>query len=532
MVLFYHPGSADYAGEHWKRIFMSGEKDAGNGVTENSAAATTGAGEPSKSVKVAVLSLGNLLTAGITLLIFIIMSRLVSKDDYATYRQTFLAYQFAAPLLTLGLPSAIFYFLSVERERVRGRVVDILVISLSMGVFFFFFLLFGGERLLAWRFNNPRLLDTLMYLLPYGIFALPLGGVISSILVATGRIGALSAFNVASRMLIGLGAIIPVCVLGSMESSIIGQVAATGVALVAGLTLVICLSPSGSAAPDWSSIRSLALFAVPIGLADMLGRLSLQLDKVIVSSMCSLDDFAVYANGSIEIPAVGVITGSIASVIIVEMRKAAAEHKSDELIGLFRRAAGKSALFIMPVMAFLLINAELLITLCFSERYSQSASPFRIYLLLLPLRVVFFGSILTAIGKPKILVLGSAIALSSNLIFSILLVNMYGYIGAAWGTVLSTYANAVFYLIYLAGYFHIRAAGVLPAVRMFGYFAVSAAVAAISFLLSVIILKTDGALAFSINSAIFGAFVLIMWNGRIYSFKALSNRFSAIVPRR
>ncbi len=76
----------------------------------------------SRTAKVVALSTGQALTTVVTLAIAVVLSRIFSKADYATHRQTRLAYLFVAPLLSLGLHQAVFYFLPGERVRPAGRV--------------------------------------------------------------------------------------------------------------------------------------------------------------------------------------------------------------------------------------------------------------------------------------------------------------------------------------------------------------------------------------------------------------------------
>ena len=73
--------------------------------------------EISRTKKVFVLSLGQTLTTIAGIISGMVAARLLTKHDYATLRQTMLAYNFAAPILMLGLPNALYYFLPREHER-------------------------------------------------------------------------------------------------------------------------------------------------------------------------------------------------------------------------------------------------------------------------------------------------------------------------------------------------------------------------------------------------------------------------------
>ena len=153
----------------------------------------------SRTAKVLALSMGKALTALVVIVSTAVLSRVLTKHDYATYRQTLLAYFFAAPLLTLALPQALYYFLPVETKRKRGLLVDNISMLAMMGVVFSLFLLLGGNRLLAWRFHNPDLVSTLRVIAPYSIFMLPMGA-IGACLVVMDRVITLTVYNILSRL--------------------------------------------------------------------------------------------------------------------------------------------------------------------------------------------------------------------------------------------------------------------------------------------------------------------------------------------
>ena len=127
----------------------------------------------SRTLKTLVLASGRFLTACVGLIIAAILTRLLSKHDYATYRQTLLAYLFISPLLTIALPQALYYFLPGEEKRPRAILVENLTLLTAMGSVFSLVLLLGGIRFLAWQFDNPDLVLSLLILIPYPLFMLP-----------------------------------------------------------------------------------------------------------------------------------------------------------------------------------------------------------------------------------------------------------------------------------------------------------------------------------------------------------------------
>ena len=131
--------------------------------------------QSSRSFKALLLASGSLLAKVSGLASAVILARYLSKEDYSTYRQALLAYGTAAPLLALGLPKALYYFLPGEKKRPGGIFLENLLLLVLMGAIFMIGLWLGGAELLAGRFNNPDLAATLLIFAPFALFMLPQG---------------------------------------------------------------------------------------------------------------------------------------------------------------------------------------------------------------------------------------------------------------------------------------------------------------------------------------------------------------------
>lgn len=421
----------------------------------------------SRTSKVLALSLSNTLTVLVGIVSGMVAARFLTKHDYATMRQTMLAYQFVAPLLTLALPMALYYFLPGSGERKRGVLIENLTLLFVMGGVFSLFLLAGGNKLLAWQFSNPDLEKTLFWMIPYPLFTLP-AALLGAVLVVQGRVNTLTIYNVLSRLLLTISIIAACIFTKSYSGPIWAQVFFAIAALPVALWLAFSSVPGKLRKPKLSSMNAMIKYSVPMGLATMLGTITLQLDKMIVSSMCTPEEFAVYSNGAIEIPLIGIVTGSIAMVILADMAISCKSGNLGEALNLFRKAAVRSGLILLPTMIFLLVFAEDFIVILYSERYLESVTPFRIYLFVLPIRVVLYGSALMALGMTKVILWRSIGDLLVNACLSVLLVYYMGYLGAAVATLLTLYLwTAPFNIKMIAKGFSCQKHGVLPFKEIF-----------------------------------------------------------------
>jgi len=347
----------------------------------------------------------------------------------------------------LGLPQALYYFLPGENKRPRSLLMgNVLLLSFMAGLFTLF-LLFGGNRLLAWRFNNPNIARTLLILAPYPLFMLPASG-LSACLIARNRVKQVAVYNVLSRLFMLSVVLTAVLICRTPAAAIVGTVVGAGMVLVPALKLMFAACNVGSLLPSTNGMWSQLKYAVPLGLAGIIGTISKSLDKIIVSSMCSPEQSAVYINGAIEIPLIGVLTGSVMAILIPDLVKMYKAAQYGELRVLWHRAMVKCSLLILPIMVFLLVMAPEVIRLLFSDRYVESVHPFRVYLLALPVRITQFGAIFMATRRNKLIVYRAMTGLILNMFLSIILIRFLGYIGAAISTVLIVYLWTVPYNLF------------------------------------------------------------------------------------
>jgi len=368
-----------------------------------------------------------------------VLARYFNKADYATYRQTFQVYLFLIPLLSLGLSQALFYFLPTETERFRGRVMDTFAFLFGVACLFPLSLLLGAGEAVAHLFDNPALRETLWCYAFYPLLVLPVSILFNPVLITRQRAMTVGLFSIFRGVVTGVAVIFPTVYFRDVKTSI--YVVAITAFLMNALAFFIVLraTPPGDWRPRLSSLRELLAFAIPLGAASAVATMAVQLDKMIISSLLTPVEAAVYFNGAIAIPLVGVFVGAIMSVITPELRQLVSADKKHEAAELFCAAGRKGAILLLPIMCFLLIAAENFIVVLFSERYAASTSIFQIYLLKLPLQIVTFGTAFVVFGKNKALLWCSLFSLCCNLILSVGLVLFLGGYGAAIATIVTHY---------------------------------------------------------------------------------------------
>jgi len=379
------------------------------------------------------------------LVVSVVLSRVFDPAVYGTFQQTWFLTQMTIEIALFGIPIGILYFVPrlTEPER-RGLFLRVFLLLAGIGAVLAA-LLYGAAPHVSRLFDNPALEGTLRVFSLYALFLVP-GIPMDAFLIAQERHRLLGLLTIAHSLLF-LAAVFLPAALGLALAGILWALVGYG-ALRAGLVFAAAATTVRSvrAAAGKGLLRRFVLYSIPVGLNDLLRVVGRWLDKTVVSAYFSPEVFAVYANGAVEIPFVGVLSGAIASVMIPEFSRLSDEGKRGEVLALWHRATVKTGVLLLPLFVFFMILAAPFLVFLFSETYRASAGPFRVYLLLLPLRSAAYAPILLALGRPRLVALGALGDVALNLALSILLIPAFGYLGPAIATVATTYAQAAFYL--------------------------------------------------------------------------------------
>ncbi len=457
----------------------------------------------SRTGKVFALSLGNALNMVFSIVSGMILARLLTKGELATFRQTMLAYDIAGPILALGIPSALYFFLPTETKRARGVVVDGLVIMIVAGMVYSLFILFGGNHLLARRFSNPDISRLLLYYIPFPLIMLP-AGLVSAVLVVRDRVGPLSAYNVISNLLLVLGTIAACLVWSNPGSMIVTRVAISLATGSVAIYLMLRFVRDGDWRPRLDTMKTMVSYSIPLAAASMVGTIQFNLDKVIVSSFFTPEVFAVYSCGAMQIPLIGIVTGAISTVIIPDMRKSIAVGDTGEAAKLFIQASRKSAMILIPAMCFLFVSANEFIRIMFSDKYADATGIFQAYLLRLPLQIMYGGIAFMCFGMNKYVLKITIVSCVLGTAATILFARWFGVSGVPYGVLAVTIVINIFWWIpKLSKQFGVPSWHVYPVLAVIRIFSLSSIAALATLGLKHIFLQQEGVIRAFFSMAFF-----------------------------
>ncbi|MDP2173501.1 MAG: oligosaccharide flippase family protein [Candidatus Cloacimonadaceae bacterium] len=391
-----------------------------------------------------IISAAEFVRFGMKSVIGIILARILVPADLGSYRQLFLIYSTFSTLMLLGIPNSLLYFIpKLQNDADRRLYISRTVNLVSILAFAFGATILISRSFIATSFNNPALKDLLLIYAVYPVFMF-VTQIYSFVMLGMNKgikAAQFTLFSVACDAVLILSA-----------AFLTRNLSAIVIALIASAFLQWAFAQYQLIAHQSRFYFSKAYFkeqfhySLPLGLSALIGMLSIQLDKFVISGFFTPEQFAVFSIGAMELPFISIFSNSVNSVLLPSMSEPGLSCNKAEI---FRGAVRKNALIIFPLAMLFFIYAKPIVTLLYTSQYLGSVPFFQVYLLILPLRVAVFGVLFLALGKTKYILYNAAVTLCLNLILNIILVKQIGMMGAALATVIVTWISVLLYLFWM-----------------------------------------------------------------------------------
>ncbi len=211
-----------------------------------------------------------------------------------------------------------------------------------------------------------------------------------------------------------------------------------------------------------------------LGMNELLGVISKWIDKAFLLYLLTSTDFAIFFNGSFEIPLFGLLISVMGSFLSIEI--SGNILNPGKIKKLFRESFYALSAIVFPLFFFLLFFRQPLFSFLFNDKYNASLPIFLISIFILPLRINNYSVILQCFSEGKKILVGSVIDISISIILMLILYPVMGSRGIALAVVIATYCQVFFYLWYSSKVLNIRFLQILPfrklCIRLLLYFAI------------------------------------------------------------
>lgn len=384
-------------------------------------------------------------------IIGIALARLISPAELGSYRQLFLIYTTLSTILLLGIPQSLLYFLPrsssiEEQKRLISRTLNIVAaLAIVCQVVIILSRLFIADK-----FHNPALASLLLVFGFYPLF------IFVTQLYSSIMLGMKQPLAAAKFTIFAIGAdfilILGTALITKSVKLIVWAVLVSSFLQWLYVSINLRHFVAKSSQGLFVGFQSQLNYCIPLGLSSIIGILGVQLDKFMISGFFTPEQFAIFSVGAMELPFIGILANSVNSILLPQLSSNNVEAMSE----LYKGAVRKNALIVFPMAALFYIFAEPIIIFLYGIQYSEASLYFRIYLMVLPLRIATYGIIFQAFGKTKAILINALFMLSANAVMNYFFIQAMGMKGAAYATVLVTWLSVGLYLVMMKSSLHLK----------------------------------------------------------------------------
>lgn len=447
--------------------------------------------------KAGVVVFARLVTTIMDITLAIVLVRLLTKGDFVVISFLLLVYETAKYLATLGFPDSVFYFFERIGTNARAgfalQTAGILVgTALVAGLVMVGLVPWLPALLSEWAPDNVAMVGSLLPVMALvAILEIPTWPV-NNLMLAADRARSASWYSLMNSALTFAAIIGPIALGYGLPVAIWCLLAYSVIRLLVSIVWMWRILPRFETMPPRGMVRQQVGFAIPIGLSALVARINRNADKFIVSFFLPESIVAIYLIGATEIPLVKVIPFAVGSVLISRFVQFQMDDKRDELRELWYKGIEKVSLIVLPLTFVFITFAPEWMVLLFGEKMEAAAVPFRIYSLIILLRVTSYGSILQAFGDTKSVLRLSLSLLGLNVLFSVPATLYFGIIGTASAAVVANYVNLGFTLRMIGRHMGLPWHQVLPLKAYVRILALAVGSAAIVFALKSVLMTEAG----------------------------------------
>lgn len=357
----------------------------------------------------------------------------MSKYDYGTYGQVILITNLLTVALALGLGKVIYIYYSDKSkdndEVFKSNIVTAFLLGILGLCFTLPFVGIIGDFLQ--NAKTSRLITIHLLSLPFSIVFISL----NASLIYFGKVKESAQIAVLSNILKVLLLLVAVQVFDSLFLIFLSLVFVSLVQCLMGLFLLRNILSFKTSTININMAQEQLKLGVPLGLTAILGVIYKSTDSVMISSLLSVQDYAVYRNGAIEVPFVATLYSSIGAIVLPNISKLYNENNFVAIMNLKRRVITNSIALIFPFFLFIVFYSHDIIVLYLSSKYEASAIIFCIFSFSLLIRVNDYEDIMIVSKKGNYILRIYAVAFIVNVVLNYFLIQFLGSMGAAISTI-------------------------------------------------------------------------------------------------
>ncbi|MGC8581230.1 MAG: polysaccharide biosynthesis C-terminal domain-containing protein [Thermoplasmata archaeon] len=359
-------------------------------------------------------------------------------------------------IFTLGLPPGVQHMVSYY----HGRKDNVKATKIAKG-YIYFSLLLGVIALVVTSGLSPYLsiyffhsyqYTWVIILLSISIALSIINLVLTSILMGKGRFRKASYVSIAGTSISYFSALFLFYEFKSIEDIIYGLILGSIISLIIAIVYVYPLLHIDIKLTHKDLyVGEMARYSMPLFFASILGYGAMYVDRFVVAFFINLSDLGIYNLALLIATSITFITTPFTNILITKFSNFYGENNKEKIVESVRISSVFISLVFVPVAVGIAALSPMIMYLIGGANYVKGALPLTIISLTIALFVNLYvlTTVMYGLKKTHIFLLSSAMAVISNIVFSIILIPRLNIIGASM-SFSSTYIVSYIVLYYFA----------------------------------------------------------------------------------
>lgn len=382
------------------------------------------------TVSKAMVSLIGLVTS-------MLLARFRTLDEYGTYSQIIMVVDLVSTIVMLGLPNSVNYFLAkADTDKERQKFLSVYVTISTILTIIIAVCLNLATPLIIEYFDNP-LITTLTYVFNIYPWSMIMIHSLSNVCVVYGKSSKLIYYSITHAIVNLLIILVARAFQLNFDTYMIIYMASMLTFAVFAVLWIRKMAGGLRISIDFKLIKEMFIFCIPMGLAAVVGTLNVELDKLVIANFFTTAEYAIFANAAKQLP-VTMLTDSLTAVLLPCIVRLMKKNNKASVVKVWGNAINITFPIMCLIAGGLFVFAPDVMSLFYSEKYAtpDGIGVFRVYSTILLLRFTYWGIVLNATGKTKLILYSSIASMVFNLVGNVAFYYLFGFIGPAISTLI------------------------------------------------------------------------------------------------
>ena len=392
-----------------------------------------------KAVNVLLLTISQGVNIVLTFLFTPYLVRVLDKNIFGSYSQTVLLADLTSLLTSVAIIQIAMMFFSNVEKKIEDIIKTILIFTISGGVLGF--VLFYIFSYLAPHFFDNDLLSMYMKVFAISILGNKLNLVLNQAMIRVEQTKYLVKLSILTNFVKLTLALVAIKYFNSILLFLFVYSLEPIVSSAIQLLKLYKLNYLNGRF-DKQIVHEVFHIGLPLYVVEILGNSYTYIAGFIISINLNEEQFAIYRNGSFELPIIGTIYVTISTIFMSDMSIKIQQKSYESVAAMKKKIITTTAVILFPVAIFTIFFSREFILLYMSEKYIESYKVLIIFSIALLIRFQNYTDVLVLLKKSKYVLLSFIVFMISNVSLNLILSKYYGILGCAVATVFSVYILA------------------------------------------------------------------------------------------